>query len=84
MSQTTGKRTNTAQSTPSVDELAALEKLEAAQLLAEQCKALDEIGPESDKTIAWREALPSRFPSLSVDLDISLIKCCSLQAGTYR
>ncbi|MDG2409256.1 MAG: hypothetical protein P8M53_09645 [Pirellulales bacterium] len=57
MSQTTGKRTNTAQSTPSVDELAALEKLEAAQLLAEQCKALDEIGPESEKAIAWREAL---------------------------
>ena len=57
MSQTTGSSTQRTPSTSSVDELAALEKLEAAQLLADQCKALDEADEASDATDAWREAL---------------------------
>ena len=57
MSQTTGNRTPTTTSTPSVDELAALEKLEAAQQLADQCKALDESEHIADAAGAWREAL---------------------------
>lgn len=57
MSQTTGSSTQRTPPTPSVDELAALEKLEAAQLLADQCKALDEADEASDATDAWREAL---------------------------
>ncbi len=57
MSQTTENRTNTPLSTPSVDEVAALEKLEAAQRLADQCTALDDLGPTGDGSNAWREAL---------------------------
>ena len=56
MSQTTGNRT-TSPATPSVDELAALEKLEAAQQLADQCRALDEADTVTDPANAWREAL---------------------------
>ena len=56
MSQTTGNRT-TSPATPSVDELAALEKLEAAQQLADQCRALDEADTVTDAANAWREAL---------------------------
>ena len=57
MSQTTGSSTQRTSSAPSVDELAALEKLEAAQLLADQCKALDEAENASNGNDAWREAL---------------------------
>ena len=57
MSQTTGPSTQRTPSAPSVDELAALEKLEAAQLLADQCKALDEVEDTSNATDAWRDAL---------------------------
>ncbi len=57
MSQTTGSSTQRIPSAPSVDELAALEKLEAAQLLADQCKALDEAENSSSANDAWREAL---------------------------
>lgn len=57
MSQTTGNRTPTSLPTPSVDELAALEKLEAAQQLAEQCKALDDAEYSAAAGSAYREAL---------------------------
>ena len=57
MSQTTGSPTQRASSAPSVDELAALEKLEAAQRLADQCKALDDAENTACATDAWREAL---------------------------
>ena len=57
MSQTTGSSTQRTPSAPSADELAALEKLEAAQLLADQCKALDEAENASHANDAWREAL---------------------------
>ena len=57
MSQTTGNRTPTSPANTSVDELAALEKLEAAQQLADQCRALDEAEHVVDASNAWREAL---------------------------
>ena len=57
MSQTTGSPTQRTPSAPSVDELAALEKLEAAQRLADQCKALDDAENTACATDAWREAL---------------------------
>ena len=53
MSQTTGPSTQRTPSAPSADELAALEKLEAAQLLADQCKALDEAENASHANDAW-------------------------------
>ena len=57
MSQTTGSPTQRTPSAPSVDELAALEKLEAAQRLADQCKALDDAENTACATDAWGEAL---------------------------
>ena len=57
MAQTTGNRVNTGKSTRTVDEIAALQKLEAAQRLADQCTALDEAALEPDTATACREAL---------------------------
>ena len=57
MSQTTGSPTQRTPSAPSVDELAALEKLEVAQRLADQCKALEDAENTACATDAWREAL---------------------------
>ena len=59
MSQTTGDRLTRGSSHQSVDELSALEKLEAAQRLADQCSALDEADVKSPQqpATAWRDAL---------------------------
>ena len=59
MSQTTGDQVTPLTSQPSADEISALEKLEAAQRLAEQCSALDdaELDTNGASAKAWRDAL---------------------------
>ena len=59
MSQTTGNHVTHRTSQPSSDEVSVLKKLEAAELLAQQCSALDEVEYESaaGPAKAFRDAL---------------------------